>query len=88
MFELGQTAITRNALDWCQQNDVDPIELLQRHHILDQGSLCDEDAQLNHKALNPPHGRIFSAFVYNGEKLYVITEWDRSVTTIMLTSDY
>ncbi|MEP7103064.1 MAG: hypothetical protein ABI781_21325 [Burkholderiales bacterium] len=30
---------------------------------------------------------MFSAFIYGGEKFYVITEWDRSVTTIVLTSD-
>ena len=48
-----------------------------------------EDRELNYRSLETDNeGRIFSAFTILDEKIYVITEWDRSVTTVMLASDY
>ena len=54
----------------------------------DWGDLDDDDKRFNDEALQ--HGdRLFSAYhLTNGTKIYVITEWDRSVTTALLPSEY
>lgn len=86
-FELGQTVATSGALEALERASINPLELLGRHVQLDQGVLDAEDHALNHLALKTG-GRIFSAFVYTGIKFYVITEWDRSSTCILLPSEY
>ena len=45
------------------------------------------DVQANVHAIQHDE-RILSAYKLHGEKLYVITEWDRSVTTLLLASEY
>jgi len=69
---------------------------LMRHQNGDWGDICEEDAQLNNASLdkNEP-GRLFSSYNIpekideDGEgKLWIITEWDRSVTTILYPSEY
>ncbi|MBX7257358.1 MAG: hypothetical protein K1Y02_13425 [Candidatus Hydrogenedentes bacterium] len=85
-FSLGQTVITRNALETLHPEDV-PTSMA-RHHAGDWGDLCDEDRQTNDRAL-AHGGRLFSAYHdRNGTKFYIITECDRSVTTVLLPEDY
>jgi hypothetical protein len=86
-FELGQCVITRAAHAYAEKRGLVPLLLLQRHARGDWGDLDAHDRQLNEIALRES-GRIFSAYDYGGERWYVITEWDRSVTTILLASDY
>lgn len=61
---------------------------LGRHHCADWGDVCQEDAEANESAL--VHGeRLLS--VYNmpdGGKIWIITEADRSATTVLLPSEY
>lgn len=85
-FSLGQTVSTRNALDTLNAEDV--LASMGRHHSGDWGDLCDEDKQANEQALE--HGqRLFSAYHDRaGTKFYIITEHDRSVTTVLLPEDY
>ena len=62
---------------------------LTRHLNGDWGDLCEEDKQLNENALRYGNDRLFSRYVYNGEtNIYIITEWDRSATTILLSDEY
>jgi hypothetical protein len=65
-------------------------ELLQRHASGDDGDLCSEDKDSNVEALE--HGnRIFSSYnldTISASKVWIITEWDRSVTTFLLPEDY
>lgn len=85
-FPLGQVVITANAKDTLHPEDV-PIALA-RHVSGDWGDLCDEDRQENERALTEGR-RLFS--VYRDRcslKFYIITEWDRSATTILLPEDY
>lgn len=87
MFELGQCFITRNALNYANEKGLWPLLLLERHARGDWGDLDSQDRQLNETAARNG-GRILSAYDYGGERWYVITEWDRSVTTVMLASEY
>lgn len=85
-FPLGQVVITRGAL-----TDVPPEEIvlaLRRHALADWGEVCYEDKIANNDALE--HGdRLLSAYrTRAGVKFWIITEWDRSATTILLPEDY
>ena len=85
-FSLGRTVITRNAFDTLDAFSI--YYALARHASGDWGDVCDEDKQSNEDALK--HGsRLFSVYHdKNGIKFWIITEADRSVTTILLPEDY
>jgi len=83
---LGQTVITWGALAALTNEDV--LCGLRRHQLGDWGELCEEDRQANDDALR--HGaRLLSAYRSSqGEKFWIITEWDRSATTVLLPEEY
>lgn len=88
-FTLGRTVATRNAVELMRQQDVNPLHLLLRHANGDDGDLGAEDKALNRHAIETGEARVFSSYkLPSGDKLWVITEWDRSVTTILLPDDY
>lgn len=86
-FSLGQCVVTKAALFELEKASITPLELIGRHVRLDPGVLDADDRAANARALIVGL-RVFSAYVYDGEKYYVITEHDRSVTTVLLASDY
>ena len=62
---------------------------LARHMVGDWGDLCDEDKEMNDSALKNNDDRLFSKYIYNDEfSIYIITEWDRSATTILFPDEY
>ena len=87
LFSLGQVVVTRNCLNYAQEHGVNLTELVERHVSGDDGDLCKADQQLNDHAIKTD-GRVFSSYMINKTKFYVITEWDRSYTTVMLAEDY
>jgi lipase chaperone LimK len=88
LFELGQIVGTPGALQELQQAEQNPLELIVRHVTGDWGDLCEEDMQENEFALERGL-RIFSSYeLKSGDKIWVITEHDRSVTTILRPEDY
>lgn len=85
-FELGQVLITLGARDDLELKDV--ISCLVRHAGGDFGDVSEEDKAYNEEALED-EGRIMSAYHdRNDVKFWIITEWDRSATTILLPSEY
>jgi hypothetical protein len=88
-FALGQTFITPGAEEALQIAGQTPIEFLRRHMSGDWGSeLSDEDVRENELSLEEGF-RLLSAYrTGKGQKLWVITEADRSATTILLPSEY
>ena len=85
-FELGQVLITPGAHDALELKDV--ASCLVRHAGGDFGDVCEEDWGLNEDAVEN-EGRILSAYHdRNDVKFWIITEWDRSATTILLPSEY
>jgi hypothetical protein len=84
-FPLGQTVVTARAIDLLRP---DEIALgLARHVRGDWGHVSPEDAEANEEALRTG-GRLFSAFGDNDRQFWIITEADKSVTTILLPDDY
>lgn len=87
-FELGQVVATPAAIVAIEFAHTTAHELLQRHMSGDWGDLSEEDKALNDRAVEEGE-RILSAYTLSeGERLYIITEWDRSATAILLASEY
>ena len=88
LFELGQIVRTPGAIQTMQDAGQDPIELLRRHVTGDWGDLGEEDKKENDFSVGKDL-RIFSAYnLESGEKVWIITEADRSATTILVPQDY
>ena len=85
-FELGQTVITANAKAVLPELDV--VLALQRHHSGDWGDVDDHDRQVNEDALRSGDRLVSIYKSVRGQKFYIITEWNRSVTTLLLPEDY
>ena len=65
--------------------------LLKRHEAGDWGDISEHDASLNRRHVKEGEGGIMSVYKDCGEDgitLWIITEWDHSVTTILLPSEY
>jgi hypothetical protein len=87
-FPLGQTLATPGALEALQAAGQDPADLLARHNAGDWGDLDAEDKQENELSLKQGF-RLLSAYhLTTGVKVWIITEADRSATTILLPSEY
>jgi hypothetical protein len=68
---------------------LDPVLYFFRHLCGDWGDLDDSDRRLNDAALQSGEDRLFSSYqVASDLTLWIITEWDRSVTTLLLPSEY
>lgn len=87
-FLLGQLVATPGALKALEEADQNPVEFLSRHQHGDWGDLGEEDKKENEfSVLN--NLRILSAYTLTtGVKIWLITEADRSVTTILLPQEY
>ena len=87
-FELGQIVATPDALAALRKAGQQPGEFLTRHVSREWGDLSDEDRKENDYRLE--HGfRLLSSYRTNtGDKLWVITESDRTVTTLLLPEEY
>jgi hypothetical protein len=95
-FHPGRVVATRGALRELDRFNVSYLELLGRHLSGDWGDLCAEDKAANDTALESGQARLLSAYtlrrtaygVEETERIWLITEWDRSVTTALLPSEY
>lgn len=85
-FPLGKVVITTNASS--QLNEDDIFKALNRHAQGDWGDVCKEDSIENDVSLREGY-RILSSYRDTNEiKFWIITEHDRSVTTVLLPEDY
>jgi hypothetical protein len=85
VIRLGRIVVTPNALESLTQVDI--LTGIQRHQAGDWGNLTDDNRAANDRAL-AEGGRILSAYqATNGTRFWIITESDRSTTTILLPED-
>ena len=84
---LGRVVATQEALRIMAEAGEDPLYFLARHATGDWGELCSRDRRENELSLR--HGwRVLSSYTVGDAKVWVITEADRSATTILLPEEY
>lgn len=88
-LELGRIVATPAALDVLDASNQTFLDLLRRHQNGDYGGICEEDKKLNEQGLITG-SRILSAYktTPNEKEVWVISEADRSATTILLPREY
>ena len=88
LFRLGTVLITPRAILALVGANQSALAFLVRHAYGDWGNLTAEDWQANEQALKEG-SRLFSAYTLNtGQRLWIISEWDRSFTTILTPAEY
>jgi hypothetical protein len=86
-LSLGRVVATPGALRLLEVAGDHPFELLARHAAGDWGELCAFDRCQNEIALSDGY-RVFSSYKVPAGRVWIITEADRSVTTILLPEEY
>ena len=88
LFQLGEIVLTPGALHALREADNPGVEFLYRHQTGDWGDVPDEDKAENEFSVDKGF-RILSAYHLNtGVQVWIITEADRSSTTVLLPSEY
>lgn len=87
-FDLGRIVATPGALRALEAADVNPLDLLVRHVCGDWGDVPPEDAQENELSVREGFRILSSYTLHTGERIWLITEADRSATTFLLPSEY
>ena len=87
-FTLGQIVATPGALEALEASGQSAVEFLDRHVQGDWGDICEEDREANERALLDGPRLLSSYRTAKDVKLWVITEADRSATTLLLPEGY
>ena len=91
-FKLGQLLMTRGVNDKVAESSEFAkfvTESLKRHARGDWGNMCREDKEENELALKEGNLRLFSAYEKEGmPKIWIITEANRAITTILFPEEY
>ena len=86
-YPLGKIVATPGALDVLDRGGVNAADLLHRHQSGDWGNVPPEDAEENE--LSVVNGnRILSSYPVGNDRIWIITEADRSSTTLLLPEEY
>jgi hypothetical protein len=96
MFAIGQTVQTAGIHHECQNDPVFALNIqnaFRRYLKKDWGDLCDSDKKMNDDALENGDDRILASYNIptakaQTKKVYIITEYDRSVTTVLFADEY
>ena len=87
-FALGETFITPGAQDALDVAGQTAMQFLRRHISCDWGEVSEDDAQENELSLREGFRLLSTYRTVKGQKIWIITEADRSATTILLPSEY
>lgn len=91
-FKLGQVVATSGVYEMVGEDikfNQFVVKSFERHCNGDWGDLGEEDKRANDFALCNGNDRLFSRYDYkDGVSIYIITEWDGSVTTILFPDEY
>lgn len=90
LFPLGRVVATPGALQALSEAETPAVSLLVRHANGDWGDVGREDWKMNDRDLREGE-RLFSVYELDGARgprVWIITERDRSVTTLLLPEEY
>jgi hypothetical protein len=88
LFLLGEIVATPGALELLERAAVNGYDLLLRHQFGDWGSVPPEDSDANRDAVQNGYRILSSYYLNDTERIWIITEADRSVTTLLLPDEY
>lgn len=88
LFQLGQIVATPGAIDLLRSLELNPLLFLGKHVYGNWGQLDDHDREANQRALKYGDRLLSSYTLTSTEKLWIITEADRSSTTLLLPQEY
>jgi hypothetical protein len=88
LFDLGQLVATPGALAALEKSGQSPMEFLSRHVTGDWGELCEDDRKENQLSLEKGFRLLSSYKTNSGDRVWVITEANRSHSTILLPEEY
>ena len=88
-FNMGQLVITPGAKDSIGTDGIKDmlVAIFEKHAYGDWGDISPEDKLANDEALENG-GHLLSSYVINGVRYWIITEANRSVTTVLLPEEY
>ena len=88
VLSLGELYSTPGARKALAESGETFTPFLNRYLRADWGDVCEEDWKANDDAVEKGDRVLAVYYTSKGEKLWVITEWDRSVTTFLLPDEY
>ena len=88
LFSLGKVLLTSATNAMFCEGSLDVSELINRHVSGDWSDMCDDDIESNKDAIANGF-RVFSSYkLSESQNIWIITEADRSITTILLPDEY
>lgn len=87
LFPLGQIVATIGIQELAKDPTFNMYGYIRRHATGDWGDLDDEDKKTNDEAVKGGFMLLSSYNLEGGKRLWIQTEWDRSVTTLMLPEE-
>lgn len=90
-FKLGNLVVTRRIAEDMKTDEEflnEVSECIIRHKKNDWGELSENDAHLNDEAVKNNDDQILSKYSTCKGDIYIITEWDRSATTVLYPDEY
>ncbi len=88
LFPLGRLLATPGALAAAEEAGQPLLVFIFRHATEDWGNLSREDSRANADALKEGTRLLSAHHLKDGAKIWIITEWDRSATTVLLPEEY
>lgn len=90
-FELGYVVMTRGIADAMENSELFKTEVdkaFEKYMNCDWGDTCEEDVEMNNEAVKTGEDRILAVYKTDKGKIWIITESDRSYTTILFSNEY
>ena len=90
-MKTGQLVMTRSIVSATNETPQfvrEVLSALDRFKKADWGEMSDDDKSMNDTALENGEERIVATYITTKGKIYIITEWDHSVTTVLFSDEY
>ena len=87
-FNFGNVVATRPLFEYCKARGFSLLPYMVRHAQGDWGDVCKEDWESNDEALKSGQRLLSEYKLPDGKRIWIITEWDRSATTLLFPEDY
>jgi hypothetical protein len=87
-FEIGQLVATPSTMEALSRNGTDDSQYVNRHRGGDWGDVNEDDARANEAALTQDLPILSAYTLKDSTRIWIITEGDRSATTILLPEEY